>query len=363
MNIQKLFPKIDDSALMSIIRFVSHESKIDEGVLEKDIFLTGMLKKIQDSPDISMVYFKGGTCLSKCQHIIERFSEDCDLFVYTGNNLDSHTQEQRLNSRVVNWILNIFGDDQAYNENGVLEGRRGGDYNKLVFNYDKLFEPSGALMKPRIEFEVTNCALRDKTGYRVKHGYFPVQSIVGEFLNKNQFDTECERFGLQSFNVQCVLPYKTLCDKISRMIRVSYSDNLEADLLRYMRDVYDIGMLLRNKQIYQYAQSEELLKDMILVNREDSMRLNSHAMEKYSDARIFSDFDTIFSKTQIIDGYNQILETFVFGTDSPKFDELRKCFSFLRERFVIFDKVREKGFQIGKEDGQKEHVQTSPRLK
>ena len=46
-------------------------------IVEKDYFVTLFLKRIAAvMPDI---VFKGGTSLSKCYHIIKRFSEDIDL--------------------------------------------------------------------------------------------------------------------------------------------------------------------------------------------------------------------------------------------------------------------------------------------
>lgn len=46
-------------------------------IIEKDYYVTLVLKEIaKRNPDI---VFKGGTSLSKCYKIIDRFSEDIDL--------------------------------------------------------------------------------------------------------------------------------------------------------------------------------------------------------------------------------------------------------------------------------------------
>lgn len=55
----------------------SDDMGIEAGIIEKDYFVTLMLKEIVKSqPDI---LFKGGTSLSKCYKLINRFSEDIDL--------------------------------------------------------------------------------------------------------------------------------------------------------------------------------------------------------------------------------------------------------------------------------------------
>jgi hypothetical protein len=51
-------------------------------IMEKDYWVCWTLKQIFNIPDISPhITFKGGTSLSKCYNIINRFSEDCDLTI------------------------------------------------------------------------------------------------------------------------------------------------------------------------------------------------------------------------------------------------------------------------------------------
>ncbi len=51
-------------------------------VIEKDFWVCWALEKIFGIPEISPhLTFKGGTSLSKCYHLINRFSEDCDLTI------------------------------------------------------------------------------------------------------------------------------------------------------------------------------------------------------------------------------------------------------------------------------------------
>lgn len=49
-------------------------------IIEKDFWVCWCLKQIFSIPEISpYITFKGGTSLSKCYNIINRFSEDCDI--------------------------------------------------------------------------------------------------------------------------------------------------------------------------------------------------------------------------------------------------------------------------------------------
>ncbi len=51
-------------------------------IIEKDFWVCWTLQQIFSIPEISpYITFKGGTSLSKCYNMINRFSEDCDLTV------------------------------------------------------------------------------------------------------------------------------------------------------------------------------------------------------------------------------------------------------------------------------------------
>ena len=71
----------DKETFEQVILKVSSETGIEAGIIEKDYYVTLFFKKIvQLQPNI---IFKGGTSLSKCYKVINRFSEDIDLNIAT----------------------------------------------------------------------------------------------------------------------------------------------------------------------------------------------------------------------------------------------------------------------------------------
>ena len=50
-------------------------------VVEKDWWVTAVLRAIFCLPYAQHLSFKGGTSLSKCWHLIDRFSEDIDIAI------------------------------------------------------------------------------------------------------------------------------------------------------------------------------------------------------------------------------------------------------------------------------------------
>ena len=67
-----------------IIKDIASNIHLDESIIEKDYYVTLVLKELIAS-DYNFI-FKGGTSLSKCFHIINRFSEDIDIS-YKDNSL------------------------------------------------------------------------------------------------------------------------------------------------------------------------------------------------------------------------------------------------------------------------------------
>ena len=72
-NDKDLFTEV----ITEVITEANAQTGIAESIIEKDYYVTMILKLLAKSnPDI---VFKGGTSLSKCFHLINRFSEDIDI--------------------------------------------------------------------------------------------------------------------------------------------------------------------------------------------------------------------------------------------------------------------------------------------
>ncbi len=76
----------EDPELRELLRIVADHVGINQALVEKDYWVTHSLWALQVSG--FEVWFKGGTSLSKGFGIIERFSEDLDLYLEPGEALD-----------------------------------------------------------------------------------------------------------------------------------------------------------------------------------------------------------------------------------------------------------------------------------
>ena len=76
------FLKISNKRQTSAFEKVGKALKIVPQAVEKDIWVTAILRALFALPYAEYLSFKGGTSLSKCYNLINRFSEDIDIAIY-----------------------------------------------------------------------------------------------------------------------------------------------------------------------------------------------------------------------------------------------------------------------------------------
>ena len=95
----------DKEAFKEIIALAAEHFGYEQSHVEKDYWVSKILRDISLSEYADKTYFKGGTSLSKAYGLIERFSEDLDLFVFTGNMEASKQAEKTLNKKLSKYII------------------------------------------------------------------------------------------------------------------------------------------------------------------------------------------------------------------------------------------------------------------
>ncbi|MDO9567663.1 MAG: nucleotidyl transferase AbiEii/AbiGii toxin family protein [Candidatus Desulfaltia sp.] len=117
--------------------------------MEKDYWVTLVLYEIFHSNIADQIVFKGGTSLSKCHKLIQRFSEDIDLVVLRnkGENDNQLKRKIRSISKVVENVLSEIQVEGLTNKKGNIR--------KTVYRYNRLFEGSFGQARDQIILEST----------------------------------------------------------------------------------------------------------------------------------------------------------------------------------------------------------------
>ncbi|MDR0829934.1 MAG: nucleotidyl transferase AbiEii/AbiGii toxin family protein, partial [Prevotellaceae bacterium] len=72
------FNQLTEQERAEIFRQIRNKIGLNEVAIEKDVWVTAVLRALFELPYAENISFKGGTSLSKCWNVIERFSEDVD---------------------------------------------------------------------------------------------------------------------------------------------------------------------------------------------------------------------------------------------------------------------------------------------
>ncbi len=205
------------------IRAASRHFNVSPAIIEKDYYVTLVLCELaKQVPDL---LFKGGTSLSKCYKIIDRFSEDIDI------TLDSEHQSQGKRKNLKYTIVEICSNLglNLLNENETRSRR---DYN--CYKIDYCARHSLSSLNPQLLVE---------TVFIVKA--FPdeikqASSMIYDYLKAVGNDKAIAQYELEPFDIRVQTLDRTLVDKVFALCDYMLDNKTE----RQSRHIYDLSRLL-----------------------------------------------------------------------------------------------------------------------
>ena len=200
------------------IRVTAQQMNIPPEFVEKDYWVTYALYIIFHNEIGNDTVFKGGTALSKCYQLIERFSEDIDLVVLR--------REGESNNKLTTKIKTISSVVDTALPEVDIEGltQKMGMNRKTAHSYDKEFKGNYGQVRDVIDVEAT------WLGYHEPYTTKSIISFVGQMMqDKNQSDIAKE-YELLPFDLLVLEPVRTICEKIMSLVRFSYVENPKDDL-------------------------------------------------------------------------------------------------------------------------------------
>lgn len=212
---------------------------VKAAIVEKDYFVTLFLKNmVSVMPDI---VFKGGTSLSKCYHIIKRFSEDIDLNLQSDNK-PSESKRKQLKSNIIQVI-----DDLEFELTNadVIKSRR--DYNRYIIDYPSSL--SAVYLKEQL---IVETAIYQRA-YPTKK--MNADSLIYQYLHENGYENFVEQYGLQPFELNVQTAERTLIDKLYALADY-YLLNTISEHSRHIYDIFKLSEIITfNNELKALAKS------------------------------------------------------------------------------------------------------------
>lgn len=304
------------------VQFTSQQMNIPEIYVEKDYWVTFALHTIFHNAIGKETIFKGGTALSKCFNLIERFSEDIDLVVLRreGETNNQLTNKIKKISEVINTVMP---------EIKIVEvTRKMGMNRKTAHTYSKEFKGDYGQVRDVIIIEAT------WLGYFEPYTTKKLDSYIGNMMLNNGQTEIAEQNGLLPFEVLVLESVRTLCEKIMSLVRFSYSEYPIEDLKKKIRHAYDLHQLLQQKELFDFFHSPEFEKMLLTVASDDVISFknnNKWLLNHPIDAVVFKELDSVWDNLKLT--YTTDFKNLVYG-DLPNENLVRNTLKMIKDRLT-----------------------------
>ena len=298
------------------VKITSEQLNLPPIYIEKDYWVTYVLHTIFKNEIGKEAIFKGGTSLSKCFGLIDRFSEDIDLVVRRDKS-ETDNQLKRKIKKVTKIVSDILREVEIPDITHKV-----GMSRKTAHEYSKEFADDYGQIRDVIIVEAT------WLGYFEPFTTKEVSSYIYEMMINTGQQKLAEENNLLPFEVQVLEPTRTLCEKIMSLVRFSYTENAIDDLKQKVRHTYDLHQMLNNKELSEFFESEKFDEMLINVANDDvgSFKNNNTWLQHHPNkAKIFAEIETVWNELEKV--YSGEFKNLVFGelpSENEIFDSLKR---------------------------------------
>ena len=218
---------------------------LSEFIVEKDYWVTYLLKNLVKSEFSNEFVFKGGTCLSKAYNLIERFSEDIDLLILETDKTQSKTQKEK---RLI--VLREYIN--SLNDLFYTTGNRSALYAAFRFSF------------PTISTSITDSVGKEillEPGYR--GGTVPEiqKKTITSYVEKLVYGL-LEDYDTKPFEINVLSAERIFVEKVFALKEIYDKDNGET-LQKKTRHYYDIYKLLQTNEVQALLHDKTKLESIV----------------------------------------------------------------------------------------------------
>jgi predicted nucleotidyltransferase component of viral defense system len=298
---------------------------IPEIFIEKDYWVTYALHQLFHSEIKDLIVFKGGTSLSKCYNVIQRFSEDIDIVVVKNDGDSGNALKERLKdvTNVIDKsILDVVPDDPNTNKKGSIR--------KIIYSFPKVgVNGTYGEVRENIALEVSHMGNTEPN--HVKQ----IRTLIADYIKTTPSTELIAQFGLEDFEVRALAVERTLCEKIISLVRFSYTENPLEDLSNKVRHTYDLTLLMKLDTIKNFVNSALFDNMLLQVAKDDDKAIPNDKNWLYNhpkNALIFSETEMVWNTLKKVYSGSKFNELLIGKTKPPTENEVFETLVFLSKR-------------------------------
>jgi len=278
--------------------------------VEKDYWVTMALLRLQQSKCREEIVFKGGTALSKAQHLIQRFSEDIDLAVRSNNLGDAQRK------KLIKGVETAITQDLDYQADHPMESK-GSRFRKTAHRFPILTDAA--------QFgQVSDTIIIELNAFAKPEPAEPLRiaTLIEEFLQSAGREELSDRFGLESFEVWVLNVERTMCEKIMGLVRASHEEDTDAEYTRRIRHFYDLVMIISIPKYREFVEGNDFASMIREVRSWDLKSMpgaNRWLDHPIAESEVFANAPDVWSRIQ--SEFHGSFKEMVYGDSLPT-DEL-----------------------------------------
>ena len=205
------------------VLFAADQNRLTPAAVEKDYYVTLILKGLKER--LPFIVFKGGTSLSKCHKVINRFSEDIDVTI------DTKLSQGQMGK--VKDAIKEVAEELGIIIPNIDETRSRRSYNKYMLAYETVTEKLNDELQPMVILETSFAEVSFPTVM------LPVHSYVGDMM-QTEAPEMVEPYGLLPYDMKVQGIDRTMIDKVFAVCDY----HMKGDVRRHSRHIYDLYKLL-----------------------------------------------------------------------------------------------------------------------
>ena len=292
----------------SLLDILEEETGIQAGLIEKDYWIMHVLYGLKKMGlDFEL---KGGTSISKGYKIIDRFSEDIDIYIHPPkalgvNENPKNTKDKAVESRkkFYDWLT------ENINIEGIIEKERDTEFDDLEYYR------SGGI---RLKYENKKDQVEGlKAGILLEAGFDTVAPNKNITISSWAYDKGIESIDVidnRALDIKCYHPGYTFVEKLQTIAkRFRLDQNDSKDKPNFMRQYYDVYCLLNDKEVLHFIGTEDYQahkkKRFPAIDFEIPIAKNEAFL--LTNAEVRADFKTRYNATRAL-----------YYKGQPDFDDL-----------------------------------------
>jgi predicted nucleotidyltransferase component of viral defense system len=203
--------------------------------VEKDFWITELLRSVASPIEHAFVIFKGGTSLSKAFGIIQRFSEDVDILLVPDAELGKGRVDRILKAICTRAGKALGAGERDQQHEGATTGIR------RAVRYAYPARVDAAIVRPGVLLEM---GVRGGPEPRETR---PVQSFIAQHATENLGLSDKEYDEFAPVHLEVLSPERTLVEKLALLHHLGTTfPQSEEKLRRSGRHIYDVYQLLHH---------------------------------------------------------------------------------------------------------------------